>query len=68
MTLADDCLKIVIADSGRGFDWNIIRRGNGLKNLGELLKALKDNLRRIGSGANGKKQADYPRNSLQLNC
>jgi len=25
-------------------------------------------LKRITSGANGKKRADYPRNSLQLNC
>ena len=68
MTLADDCLEIVAAVSRRGSDWNIIRRGNGLKNLCELLKALEDDLRRIASGANGKKQAGYPRNYLQLNC
>jgi signal transduction histidine kinase len=68
MTLADDCLEIIIADNGRGFDWNTIRRGNGPKNLCELLKALKDDLRRIASGANGRKQAGYPRNSLELNC
>jgi signal transduction histidine kinase len=35
-----ECLEVVIADNGRGFDWKLIRRGNGLENLQERLKAL----------------------------
>jgi len=35
-----DRLQVVIADNGRGFDWNTIRRGNGLTNLHERLEAL----------------------------
>lgn len=35
-----DCLQVVVADNGCGFDWNSIRRGNGLANLQERLKAL----------------------------
>ena len=33
-------LEIVIADNGRGFDRNSIRRGNGLTNMRERLEAL----------------------------
>ena len=40
MSQTDDQLGIVIADNGRGFDWNTIRRGNGLTNLHERLEAL----------------------------
>ena len=40
MTQNDDHLEIVIADNGRGFDWNTIHRGNGLTNLQERLKSL----------------------------
>ncbi len=36
----DDCLQVVIADNGRGFDWNTIRRGNGLTNLRERLEGI----------------------------
>jgi signal transduction histidine kinase len=36
----DDALQVVISDNGRGFDWNTIRRGNGLTNLHERLEAL----------------------------
>lgn len=35
-----DRLQIVIADNGRGFDWNTVRRGNGLTNLYERLETL----------------------------
>ncbi len=35
-----DRLQIVIADNGRGYDRNTIRRGNGLTNLHERLEAL----------------------------
>lgn len=37
---SDDCLQVVIADNGRGFDWNTIERGNGLTNLRERMEAL----------------------------
>ena len=37
---SDDTLQIVIADNGRGFDWNTIHRGNGLANLRERLDAI----------------------------
>jgi signal transduction histidine kinase len=40
MTPFDNCLEIVIADNGRGFDWKAIRRGNGLTNICERLEAL----------------------------
>jgi signal transduction histidine kinase len=53
MTQAGDGLEIVIADNGRGFDVNAIRRGNGLTNLGERLKALHGRCRlesQIGAG------------------
>lgn len=36
----DNGLQIVVADNGRGFDWNTVRRGNGLTNLQERLQAL----------------------------
>jgi len=36
-----DCLQVVIADNGRGFDWNAIRRGHGLTNLQERLETLR---------------------------
>jgi len=36
----DDHLQILIADNGRGFDWEKIRRGNGLANLQERLQAV----------------------------
>ncbi len=35
-----DCLLIVIADNGRGFDWQEIHPGNGLANLQARLAAL----------------------------
>ena len=35
-----DRLQVIIADNGRGFDWNTTRRGNGLTNLQERLEAL----------------------------
>lgn len=35
-----DRLRVVISDNGRGFDWNNIRRGNGLRNLQERLEGL----------------------------
>jgi signal transduction histidine kinase len=40
MTHCDSTLEIVIADNGRGFDSNTIRRGNGLANLHYRLEAL----------------------------
>ncbi|MGA2542386.1 MAG: carbohydrate-binding protein [Verrucomicrobiota bacterium] len=40
MTQVENRLEIVIADNGRGFDWNAIRRGNGLTNIRERLEAL----------------------------
>lgn len=40
LSQADGRLEIVIADNGRGFDWNTIQRGNGLANLRERLAAL----------------------------
>ena len=40
MTQTGHRLEIVIADNGRGFDWNDIRRGNGLANLQDRLQAL----------------------------
>jgi signal transduction histidine kinase len=40
MTQFDNRLEIVIADNGRGFDWNTTRHGNGLTNLRERLEAL----------------------------
>ena len=40
MTQLDHRLEIVIADNGRGFDWNAIRRRNGLANLQHRLEAL----------------------------
>ncbi len=36
----EDRLEIVIADNGRGFDWNTSRRGHGLANLKERLETL----------------------------
>jgi len=36
-----DQLHIVIADNGRGFDWNTIQRGNGLTNLQQRLEAMR---------------------------
>lgn len=36
-----DRLVIVIADNGRGFDWNAIEPGNGLSNLRERLDAMR---------------------------
>lgn len=36
----EDRLEIVIADNGRGFDMNTVRRGNGLANLQERLTSL----------------------------
>jgi signal transduction histidine kinase len=41
MTEFDGRLEIVIADNGCGFDWNAIRRGNGLTNLQGRLEALR---------------------------
>ncbi len=35
-----DRLQVVIADNGRGFEWNTVHRGNGLTNLRERLEAL----------------------------
>jgi len=40
ITQFDHRLEIVIADNGRGFDWNTIRRGNGLTNIRQRLEAL----------------------------
>jgi signal transduction histidine kinase len=40
MNQSDHRLEIVIADNGRGFDLNSVRRGNGLTNLYERLEAL----------------------------
>ncbi len=40
MTQFENRLEIVIADNGRGFDWNAIRPGNGLTNIRERLEAL----------------------------
>ena len=40
MTQAGDQIEISIADNGRGFDWNTVRRGSGLTNLCERLKEL----------------------------
>jgi signal transduction histidine kinase len=40
MSLSDDHLEIVIADNGRGFDWNAIQRGNGLTNLQVRLQSV----------------------------
>jgi signal transduction histidine kinase len=40
MTQFDHHLEIVIADNGRGFEWNALRRQNGLLNLQERLGAL----------------------------
>ena len=40
MTHFDNRLEIVIADNGRGFDWNAIRHGHGLTNIRERLAAL----------------------------
>ena len=37
----DQRLEIVVADNGRGFDWNTIRRGDGLANLQERLEVLR---------------------------
>ncbi len=37
---SSDLLQIVVADNGRGFDWNKIQHGNGLANLRERLEAL----------------------------
>ncbi len=50
----EDRLQIVIADNGRGFEWNTIRRGNGLTNLDERLKALNGQCQiesQLGKGA-----------------
>ena len=41
----DDRLHIVITDNGRGFDWNSVRRGNGLTNLQERLQAMRGECR-----------------------
>jgi signal transduction histidine kinase len=35
-----DRLQVVIADNGRGFDWQAVRPGNGVTNLHERLAAL----------------------------
>lgn len=40
MAQLDHRLEIVIADNGRGFEWNALRRRNGLVNLQERLGAL----------------------------
>lgn len=40
MNQVDHQLEIIIADNGRGFQWNAVRRGNGLTNLQERLGAL----------------------------
>jgi signal transduction histidine kinase len=40
VTQTGHSLQIVIADNGRGFDGNAIRRGNGLTNMRERLEAL----------------------------
>ena len=40
LSQSDGRLEIVIADNGRGFDWNTIQHGNGLANLRERLAAL----------------------------
>ena len=64
MTQADDGLAIVIADNGRGFDGNTIRRGNGLANLQERLKALNGQCNiesQIGKGTTVKFVIPLPR-------
>jgi signal transduction histidine kinase len=48
----DDRLQVVIHDNGRGFDWNKIRRGDGLTNLQERLAALE-------GGCDIESQADH---------
>jgi signal transduction histidine kinase len=35
-----DCMQIMIADNGRGFDLDLVQRGNGLTNLRERLQAM----------------------------
>ncbi len=37
---SSDRLHVIIADNGRGFDYNTVLRGNGLTNLHERLEAL----------------------------
>jgi signal transduction histidine kinase len=64
MSQAGDCLEIVIADNGRGFDLNTIRRGNGLANLHERLKVLNGQCNmesQIGKGTTVKFTLPLPR-------
>jgi signal transduction histidine kinase len=59
------CLEIVITDNGRGFDLNTIRRGNGLTNLHERLKALNGQCHvesQTGKGTTVKFTLPLPRN------
>jgi signal transduction histidine kinase len=62
----EDCLQVVIADNGCGFDWNTIRRGNGLTNIRERLEALKGGCRiesQTGQGSIVKLTVPLPRGS-----
>jgi signal transduction histidine kinase len=61
----DDALQVVISDNGRGFDWNTIRRGNGLTNLQERLEALNGHCQiesQVGRGTTVKLRIPLPHN------
>ena len=44
MFLEDKKLKIVVADNGKGFDFNSIKKGNGLENMEQRAKEMNANL------------------------
>jgi signal transduction histidine kinase len=64
VTQTGHSLQIVIADNGRGFDGNAIRRGNGLTNMRERLEALHGQCHiesKLGKGTTVKFTVPLPR-------